>query len=59
MCNARIKMPGVNELVEVNVNPETNTFAFDGIDYHTADIQLGIPVSGTIYGTLLNYRGAL
>jgi 5-oxopent-3-ene-1,2,5-tricarboxylate decarboxylase / 2-hydroxyhepta-2,4-diene-1,7-dioate isomerase len=59
MSIAKIKMLGVHELIEVAVNPATNTLALDGNDYHANDIKLDIPVTGTIFGTLLNYKGAL
>jgi 5-oxopent-3-ene-1,2,5-tricarboxylate decarboxylase / 2-hydroxyhepta-2,4-diene-1,7-dioate isomerase len=59
MSKAKIKMPGMKELVDVDVNPETNMLLFNGIEYHCTDIQMDIPVTGTIFGTLLNYKGAL
>lgn len=59
MSKAKIKMLGVHELVAVDVNPETNTLALDGNDYHAHNTKLDIPVTGTIFGTLLNYKGAL
>ena len=59
MSKAKIKMLGVHELVTVDVNSEKNTLALDGNDYNANDIKLDVPITGTVFGTLLNYKGAL
>lgn len=59
MSKAKVKMLGVHELVSVDVNTEANTLTLDGNDYSTEQVKLDNPVSGTIFGAALNYKGAL
>ncbi|MBE1555177.1 fumarylacetoacetate hydrolase family protein [Sporosarcina limicola] len=59
MSKAKIKVLGVHELVTVDVNTETNTVVLEGSELSANKIQLDSPITGTVFGTLLNYRGAL
>ena len=59
MSNAKVKLLGIHELVAVVVNSERNTVVLDGIEISANEIQLDNPITGTVFGTLLNYRGAL
>ncbi|KAA0966216.1 4-hydroxyphenylacetate isomerase [Sporosarcina sp. ANT_H38] len=56
---ARMKVIGTRELVSVDVNTETNTVRLEDRVLSTDDIQLDIPITGTVFGTLLNYKGVL
>lgn len=59
MSKAKVKMLGVHELVSVDVNTKENTLTLDGNDYSAEQVKLDNPVSGTIFGAALNYKGAL
>ncbi|WP_186671007.1 fumarylacetoacetate hydrolase family protein [Sporosarcina sp. BP05] len=59
MSRARIKVLGANELVAVDVNIVTNTITIKDSVLSANDIQFDTPITGTVFGTLLNYKGAL
>lgn len=59
MSRARIKVFGENELVSVDVNIVTSTITIEDCAVNANEIQLDIPITGTVFGTLLNYKGAL
>lgn len=59
MSRARIKVFGANELVSVDVNIVTSTITIEDCAVNANEIQLDIPITGTVFGTLLNYKGAL
>ena len=59
MSRARIKVFGANELVAVDVNIVTNTITIKDSVLSANDIQFDTPITGTVFGTLLNYKGAL
>jgi len=59
MSRARIKLLGANELVSVDVNIVANTITIEDREISANEIQLDIPITGTVFGTLLNYKGAL
>ena len=54
-----MKVLGSQELLSVTVNPVTNTVTLGDDEASLADLQIDNPVTGTIYGTLLNYKGEL
>ncbi|WOV86894.1 fumarylacetoacetate hydrolase family protein [Sporosarcina oncorhynchi] len=56
---ASMKVLGSQELLSVAVNPVTNTVTLGDDEASLADLQIDNPVTGTIYGTLLNYKGEL
>jgi len=59
MSRARIKVLGANQLVSVDVNVVANTITIEDCVKSANEIQLDIPITGTVFGTLLNYKGAL
>ncbi|MEX2461551.1 MAG: fumarylacetoacetate hydrolase family protein [Paenibacillaceae bacterium] len=59
MSNAMIKLCGMHVLEQAIVSPADNTIELKGKCYHTDVLPWDVPVTGMIYGTLLNYKGAL
>ncbi|WP_075617840.1 fumarylacetoacetate hydrolase family protein [Paenisporosarcina indica] len=59
MSTAKIKWSGSVELESVQVNVETNSIEVDGTSRDAKEYTLDNPISGTIYGTLLNFQGSL
>jgi 5-oxopent-3-ene-1,2,5-tricarboxylate decarboxylase/2-hydroxyhepta-2,4-diene-1,7-dioate isomerase len=59
MNKARFKFRGMPQAGEADVNPNNNTIDINGKTYSADKLYWDAPVSGTIYGTLLNYKGAL
>lgn len=59
MSRAIIKFRGMAQVKEVDVNPADSTVELNGHLHSTNELNLDVPVSGTIYGTLLNYKGVL
>ncbi|MYL42614.1 4-hydroxyphenylacetate isomerase [Virgibacillus massiliensis] len=53
-----LKQSGVHPFKEARVDLENDTIVIAGKTYVKKDISYDIPVNGTVYGTLLNYRGA-
>ncbi len=58
MCKATLKLRGVAQIEEVDVSPAEHTLQWNGAHYRADRLALDPPVSGTVYGTLLNYKGA-
>ena len=54
-----MKVFGIHDLISVDVNTATNTVVIDGNELSTHDIQLDTPISGTVFGTLVNFKGVL
>ncbi|WP_391205339.1 fumarylacetoacetate hydrolase family protein [Psychrobacillus sp. L4] len=59
MSNAKMKMLGKHELELVDVNTETNTAVIEGSVLSVNEIQIDTPITGTVFGTLLNYKGEI
>jgi 5-oxopent-3-ene-1,2,5-tricarboxylate decarboxylase/2-hydroxyhepta-2,4-diene-1,7-dioate isomerase len=59
MSKGKIKFCGVSQVSEVDVDPSNNTVELKGKCYSADKLSLDVPISGTIYGTLLNYKGTL
>lgn len=59
MSSAKIKVLGVCELVSVDVNIVTNAITIEDYLLSANEIQIDTPITGTVFGTLLNYKGAL
>lgn len=57
MSNVTFKLQGIQQLKEGNYEKDQTLLQFNGSKKHLDDIALDVPVSGTIYGTLLNYKG--
>lgn len=54
-----MKVFGIHDLIAVDVNTATNNVVIDGNELNTNDIQLDTPISGTVFGTLVNFKGVL
>ncbi|SDC71300.1 5-carboxy-2-oxohept-3-enedioate decarboxylase HpaG1 subunit [Melghirimyces thermohalophilus] len=59
MSKAEIKFHRVPSVEEAEVDPSEGIIVSKGTRYELNKLSLGAPVSGTVYGTLLNYRGGL
>lgn len=57
MVKAYLKLSGMPPITEAEVDPVKNTMVLNGASYKVNDILLEAPISGTIYGVLLNYEG--
>ncbi|MEB3101724.1 fumarylacetoacetate hydrolase family protein [Ferviditalea candida] len=58
MSKAKIKLRGISQYHEVDVNPADDTVELNGKRYSVGRLPLDSLISGTIYGVLLNYKGA-
>lgn len=56
---AKVKILGSHELVSINVDPKENLLTLADNVFQTEQIQLDYPVTGTVFGAALNYKGAL
>ena len=54
-----MKVFGVHDLISVDVNTARNTVVINGNELSTNDIQLDTPILGTVFGTLVNFKGVL
>lgn len=59
MSKAIFKFRGIQQEEESVVNPTNGTINLNGRMTYIENLLLDAPVSGTIYGALLNYKGAL
>lgn len=59
MSKAIVKLRGTQQEEEIEVNPAIGSMKRNGKDIPIENLPLESPVSGTIFGTLLNYKGAL
>ncbi|MFJ8063716.1 fumarylacetoacetate hydrolase family protein [Psychrobacillus sp. NPDC096426] len=59
MSRARIKVLGDRNLALVDVQTSTNTVVLGNSVLSSNEVQFDNPIIGTVYGTLLNYKGAL
>ena len=57
MSKAQIKVQGNHFLEEVDV--VNNHIIRNGKSYKVSQLKLDVPIFGTVYGTLLNYKGSL
>ncbi|WP_338781170.1 fumarylacetoacetate hydrolase family protein [Metabacillus sp. FJAT-52054] len=57
MKTAIVKIPGTSRIEKVEVQGEE--FIYNGSSYFTNQLILEAPISGTVYGTELNFRGEL
>jgi 5-oxopent-3-ene-1,2,5-tricarboxylate decarboxylase / 2-hydroxyhepta-2,4-diene-1,7-dioate isomerase len=57
VAKAFFKIAGISYTMESEVDPERNTVVIDGTEYGANQLQWEAPVSGAIYGVLLNYKG--
>jgi 5-oxopent-3-ene-1,2,5-tricarboxylate decarboxylase/2-hydroxyhepta-2,4-diene-1,7-dioate isomerase len=59
MRKAKIKFRGMAQVIEAGVNTANHIVELQGERYDADKLPWDAPVSGTIYGVLLNYKGAL
>ncbi|MET3695793.1 5-carboxy-2-oxohept-3-enedioate decarboxylase HpaG1 subunit [Bacillus oleivorans] len=59
MTTATFRLAGRSQIIEASVNPSQNTADLNGRTIKPEQIKLDAPVTGTVYGTLLNYQGNL
>ncbi len=59
MSKAKVRLRGIAQTVEADVTPNEDTIHFDGKPFRMDRLPWDAPVSGTVYGVLLNYKGAL
>ncbi|MGE6488672.1 fumarylacetoacetate hydrolase family protein [Paenisporosarcina sp. NPDC076898] len=59
MMNAKFKRTDSREFISTVVSTETNSIKLEDNEINISDIPLDNPVTGTVYGTLLNFHGAL
>src|SRR5690625_3881101 len=52
-----LKLRGVEQKLSGKITHD-GTVELQGIDYEIDSLPVDVPVSGTIYGALLNYQGA-
>lgn len=57
MSKVKFKHQGVQQIKEGTYQAEQGLLEFDGKQCHPDDLSLDVPLSGTVYGTLLNYKG--
>jgi 5-oxopent-3-ene-1,2,5-tricarboxylate decarboxylase / 2-hydroxyhepta-2,4-diene-1,7-dioate isomerase len=57
MAKAFVKISGMPHITEAEVDPETHTVVLHGTPYRVHEISWEVPISGTVYGVLLNYKG--
>ncbi len=59
MYRAKVKFYGSSQMDVVGVTPMSNKIEWNGNQYDFGNLAFDVPLSGTVYGTLLNYKGAL
>lgn len=52
-----LKLRGIEQLLEGEIQ-NSETVELHGINYTTDSLPVDIPITGTVYGTLLNFQGA-
>ena len=57
--NAKLKVFGIPELLSAHVNTVTDRLVIDDIELSTSDIQFDSPISGAVFGALVNFKGVL
>src|SRR5699024_5357427 len=58
MSHVTMNLHGVSQTVAGTVTEQGQTVVIHGKKYKTEELSYDVPVSGTVYGTLLNYQGA-
>ncbi|OCA81323.1 fumarylacetoacetate hydrolase family protein [Pseudobacillus wudalianchiensis] len=59
MITANVKFQGTLQSDEINVKLTEGVIEKEGQSFSFEQLAVDAPVSGTVYGTLLNYKGAL
>lgn len=55
----KFKLQGKSIIEEASINKKGNKILIQGSNYEVNQLPWDVPISGTIFGTLLNYKGAL
>lgn len=58
MKKAFLRLCGMMRSVEADVRWEEAAVVLEGKRIPVSELSVGVPIHGTVYGTLLNYRGA-
>jgi 5-oxopent-3-ene-1,2,5-tricarboxylate decarboxylase / 2-hydroxyhepta-2,4-diene-1,7-dioate isomerase len=59
MVEGIMKLRGASTVVEALINLSVNTVEIGGQKHDVNELSFDVPISGMVYGTLLNYKGAL
>ncbi|MET1013614.1 MAG: fumarylacetoacetate hydrolase family protein [Paenisporosarcina sp.] len=59
MIKAKMKFLGSNEVESIEIDPVNQTFNLKDRPFNVNKVQVDIPITGTIYGTLLNFQGTM
>lgn len=59
MRKIQFKCYGRSQIEEAELHITEDMVIWNGKEYKSHELALDIPTSGNIYGTLLNYKGAL
>ena len=57
MTTATIRLAGRSQMIQTTVDPINGTFQLNGKIFRLDQVNWDVPTSGTVYGTLLNYKG--
>lgn len=57
MHKIKLKLRGIEQILEGKVDDQ-GIVEIQGIDYDADTLPVDVPINGTLYGTLLNYKGA-
>ncbi|MGV3489312.1 MAG: fumarylacetoacetate hydrolase family protein [Tuberibacillus sp.] len=59
MVTGKIRLRGFAQDYETVIDRDAGTVRFNGERYGIDKLPFDVPISGTVYGTLLNFKGAL
>ena len=59
IADALVRLDGMPQAADLAVDPVANTVAIGGRSVHANALAWEVPIAGTVYGTLLNFKGAL
>ncbi|TMW71082.1 fumarylacetoacetate hydrolase family protein [Alteribacter natronophilus] len=59
MQKVRVRLAGREHALEASVDPTGSSLMYEGVQQNIEELQYDTVVSGTVYGTLLNFKGAL
>ncbi|WP_188456937.1 fumarylacetoacetate hydrolase family protein [Virgibacillus oceani] len=58
MSKVKLKIKGLPQYYQGLVDFGNKTIDINGHQYNTGELALDVPISGAVYGTLLNYQGS-
>ncbi|HET7627629.1 MAG TPA: fumarylacetoacetate hydrolase family protein [Bacillales bacterium] len=59
MMKGKMKLHGRRQVIDAEIDLAGRSASFAGERYETGQLVWDVPVTGTVYGTLLNYKGEL